>query len=81
MVRFTWNKMLEKAKDSYFNPEETFNIVNHSDIVHEYPFLSKSNKDFVFDRHAVHNERSFLFKSFKLFFDKFKKKNGIYKER
>jgi putative transposase len=74
MVRFTWNKLLEKAKDSYFNPEETFNIVNYGDIVHEYPFMDKSNKDFVFDRHAVSNEKTFLKRAFKSFFAKFKKK-------
>lgn len=72
--RFVWNKLLEKAKDSYFNPEETVNIVNYSDIVHEYPFLDKSNKEFKIDRHAISNEKDFLKKAFKSFFDKFKKK-------
>ena len=66
--------MLEKASSSYFNQEETFNIVNYSDIVHEYPFLDKSNKELKFDRHAVSNEKYFLKKAFKSFFDKFNKK-------
>ena len=72
--RFVWNKLLEKAKYSYFNPEETFNIVNYCDIVHEYPFLDKSNKELKIDRHAVSNEKYFLRKAFNNFFDKFKKK-------
>lgn len=72
--RFVWNKLLEKAKDSFFNPEETFNIVKYSDIVNEYSFLNKSNKEFKIDRHAVSIERYFLKKAFNNFFDKFKKK-------
>ena len=72
--RFVWNKLLEKAKDSYFDPEETFNIVKYSDIVHEYPFLNKSNKELKIDRHAISNEKDFLKKSFRIFFDKFNKK-------
>lgn len=71
--RFVWNKLLEKAKDSYFNPEETFNIVNYSDIVDEYPFLNKSSS-LKIDRHAISNEKDFLKKSFRTFFTKFKKK-------
>lgn len=71
--RFVWNKLLEKAKDSYFNPEETFNIVNYSDIVHEYPFLNRSS-NLKIDRHAISNEKDFLKKSFRIFFTKFKKK-------
>ncbi len=80
MVRFTWNKMLEKAKYSYFNPDETFNIVNYCDIVHDHPFMDKSNKEFIFDRHAVSNEKTFLKRAFKSFFDKFKKKKEFTKK-
>lgn len=71
--RFVWNKLLEKASSSYFNPEETFNIVNYSDIVDEYPFLNKSS-NLKIDRHAISNEKDFLKKSFNNFFTKFKKK-------
>lgn len=71
--RFVWNKLLEKAKDSYFNPEETFNIVNYGDIVNEYPFLNKSS-GLKIDRHAISIERMFLNRAFKSFFTKFKKK-------
>ena len=78
--RFVWNKLLEKASSSYFDPEETFNIVNYGDIVDEYPFLNKSNKDFVFDRHAVNNTKTFLKRSFNNFFDKFKKKKEFTKK-
>ena len=78
--RFVWNKLLEKAKDSYFNPDETFNIVNYCDIVYEYPFLDKSNKELKIDRHAVSIEKYFLKKAFKSFFDKFNKKKEFTKK-
>ena len=79
--RFVWNKLLEKAKDSYFNQEETFNIVNYGDIVNEYPFLNKSNKELKIDRHAISNEKDFLKKAFRIFFTKFKKKMRLEKKK
>lgn len=72
--RFVWNKLLEKASKSYFNKEDTFNIVNYGDIVNEYSFLNKSNKELKIDRHAVSNTKLFLRSAFNRFFDKFKKK-------
>jgi putative transposase len=71
--RFMWNKLLEKAIHTYFDENETFNIVNYGDIVSEHPFLDKSNKELIIDRHAVSHERMFLNQAFKNFFDKWKK--------
>ena len=65
--RFVWNKLLEKAYESYFDPEETFHIVNYGDIVAEYEFLQ--DKSLKIDRHAISNEKMFLKKAFKRFFD------------
>ena len=70
--RFMWNKLLEKASDTYFDEEMTFGIVNYKDIVLENPFLDKSNKNLVIDRHAVSNERMFLNKAFDRFFKNWK---------
>ena len=70
--RFMWNKLLEKASESYFNEDATFEIVKYKDIISEHPFLDKSNKDLVVDRHAVSNERMFLNQTFGQFFKNWK---------
>jgi len=76
--RFVWNKLLEKASESYFDPEETFHIVNYGDIVAEYEFLR--DKSLKIDRHAISQERYFLGKAFKRFFDNSKKNKSFRKD-
>lgn len=75
--RFVWNKLLERASMSYFDPEETFNIVNYGDIVAEYEFLQ--DESLKIDRHAISNEKMFLKKAFKCFFDN-SKKNKVFRK-
>ena len=68
--RFVWNKLLGKASETYFDPEQTFHIVNYGDIVHEYQFLN--DKELIIDRDAVSRMRRFLNIAFTRFFDKWK---------
>ena len=70
--RFMWNKLLEKASETYFNEDMAFEIVNYGDIVSEHEFLDKSNKELVIDRHAVSVEKTFLMQAFNRFFKRWK---------
>ena len=70
--RFMWNKLLEEASKTYFDKDITFNVVNCCDIISEYPFLDKSNKELIIDRHAISNEKTFLKQAFNVFFKKWK---------
>lgn len=68
--RFVWNKLLEKASETYFDPEQTFRVVNYGDIKCENEFLM--DKTLKIDRHACHNEQQFLNRTFSQFFSKWK---------
>ncbi len=70
-VRFVWNQMLSYAIESYDNND--FHIPNYGDIVLQYPFLDKNNKELVIDRHAISNTKQFLKASFKKYFNNIKK--------
>ena len=70
--RFMWNKLLEKASDTYFDEDMAFEIVNYGDIVSEHEFLDKSNKELVIDRHAVSVEKTLLMQAFNRFFKRWK---------
>lgn len=68
-VRLVWNKLLEKSIENYYDPNTEFYISNYADIVREYDFLNRSNKEFRVDRHALSNERMFLIKAFRKYFN------------
>ena len=68
--RFVWNKLLEEATKTYFDPEQTFHILNYGDIKCENEFLM--DKTLKIDRHAVNNEKMFLNRAFSRFSDKWK---------
>ena len=75
--RFVWNQMLESSIKSY--DEGQLKIPNYGDIVLQNSWLSKDNKEYKFDRHAVHNVNQFLRDSFSRYFDNIK--NGNIKMR
>ena len=79
--RFMWNKLLEKLSETFFNEEVSDKIVNYCDIVSEYPFLDKSNKDLVIDRHAVSNEKDFLKQAYNRMWKLYRKNKRIWKFR
>ena len=79
--RFMWNKLLEKLSETFFNEEVSTEIVNCCDIVSEHPFLDKSNKDLVIDRHAVSNEKTFLKQAYNRMWDIYRKNKNIWKFR
>ena len=68
--RFVWNKLLEKASETYFDPEQTFHIMKYGDVKGENEFLM--DKTLKIDKHAVSNEKMFLRITFSRFFDKWK---------
>ena len=76
-VRFVWNKLLEKAITSYYDPDMEFCIPNYCDIVREYNFLDRYNRDFKVDRHALNNVKRFLIQSFSRYFDYVKDNDNI----
>ena len=79
--RFMWNKLLEKLSETFFNEEVSDKIVNCCDIVSEHPFLDKSNKDLVIDRHAMSNEKTFLKQAYSRMWKIYRKNKDIWKFR
>ena len=79
--RFMWNKLLEKLSQTFFNEEISDKIVNCCDIVSEHPFLDKSNKDLVIDRHAMNNEKMFLKQAYNRMWKIYRKNKNIWKFR
>lgn len=67
-IRLVWNKLLEKAIDSYYDSNVEFSIPDYCNVISEYVFLDKSNKAFKVDRHALSNEKLFIHKSFVKYF-------------
>ena len=79
--RFMWNKLLEKLSQTFFDEEISDKIVKYGDIVSEHPFLDRSNKDLVIDRHAVSNEREFLKQAYSRMWKLYQKNKNIWKFR
>ena len=79
--RFMWNKLLEKLSQTFFNEEISDKIVNCCDIVSEHPFLDKSNKDLIIDRHAMSNEKTFLKQAYNRMWKLYRKNKSIWKFR
>lgn len=79
--RFMWNKLLEKLSQTFFNEEISNKIVNCRDIVSEHPFLDKSNRDLVIDRHAMSNEKEFLKQAYNRMWKIYRKNKNIWKFR
>ena len=79
--RFMWNKLLEKLSETFFNEEISNKIVNCCDIVSEHPFLDKSNKELIIDRHAVSNEKDFLKQAYNRMWKLYRKNKNIWKFR
>ena len=59
--RFVWNQLLEASIKSYDNDKSEFKIPNYGDIILQNPWLSKDNKEYHFDRHAVINLKQYAF--------------------
>ena len=76
-VRFVWNKLLEKSIISYYDSNMEFHIPNYGDIVNEYDFLDKHNKNLRVDRHALNNVKRVLVQSFSKYFDYIKNNKNI----
>ena len=74
VCRFLWNQSLELSIKSY--NEGQLRIPNYGDIVLQNAWLSKDNKEYKFDRHAVSNTKQFLYSAFDRYFDKAKKDNS-----
>ena len=79
--RFMWNKLLEKLSETFFNEEVSDKIVNCCDIISEHPFLDKSNKELIIDRHAVSNEKMFLKQAYNRMWKIYRKNKSIWKFR
>lgn len=79
--RFMWNKLLEKLSKTFFNEEVSDKIVNCCDIVSEHPFLDKSNKELIIDRHAMSNEKDFLKQAYNRMWQIYRKNKNHWKFR
>ena len=67
--------MLEESIKSYDDDENEFKIPNYGDIVLQNAWMSKDNKEYRFDRHAVSNTKQFLHSAFSRYFENVKKGN------
>ena len=70
-----WNQLLEASIKSYDNDKSEFKIPNYGDIILQNPWLSKDNKEYKFDRHAVSKEKYFLHSAFSRYFENTQKGN------
>ena len=73
VCRFIWNQMLESSIKSYDDGQ--LKIINYGDIVLQNSWLSKDNKEYRFDRHAVSNTKQFLHSAFSRYFENVQKGN------